>query len=256
MSDYSFARRPKWIVGHLLAAIAVVVFISMGFWQLRRLAERQDFNDLLTGRATAAAHPLAEVVAAHPVDDLELRRVQVTGEYVVAEELILLARSYNGLSGHHVLTPLDLGDGTAIVVDRGWVIIDLDTPGRPEFAPPEGQVTVIGTLRKTETRGSFGPVDPPTGSLERISRVDIERIDQQVAADLLPIYIQLLEQNPAQPDNVPALVPLPTPSEGPHRGYAAQWFLFSGVVVVGYPILLRRTAATKAVNPSTPSSVT
>ncbi|MDJ0954116.1 MAG: SURF1 family protein [Acidimicrobiia bacterium] len=254
MSDYTFARRPKWIVGHVLAAIAVVVFISMGFWQLRRLAERQDFNDLLTSRATAAALPLAEVTAAYSPDELELRRVVTTGEYAAAEEIILLARSYNGVSGHHVLTPLYLVDGTAIVVDRGWVIIDLDTPGDSEFAPPAGQVTVIGTLRNTQTRGSFGPVDPPTGTLERISRVDLDRIDQQVAADLLPVYMQLLEQDPAQPDGIPALVPLPTPSEGPHRGYAAQWFLFSAVVVVGYPILLRRTAATKAGTPSTPSS--
>ena len=244
MSNYAFARRPKWIAGHILAVVAIVVFVSMGFWQLRRLADRQDFNALLTSRAVAEAQPLGAIVDSSFVDaaEVELQRVVATGEYAVGEELMLLARSFNGLSGHHVLTPLYLGDGTAVIVDRGWVNIDQDTPGRSEFAPPAGAVRVEGVLRKTETRGSFGPVDPATGTLERIARVDLERIDQQVDAELLPVYIQLLSQDPPQADDIPAIVGLPTPSEGPHRGYAVQWFLFAGVVVVGYPILLRKTA--------------
>jgi hypothetical protein len=29
-------------------------------------------------------------------------------------------------------------------------------------------------------------------------------------------------------------------SEGPHLGYAAQWFIFSAIAVIGYPLVLRR----------------
>ena len=94
------------------------------------------------------------------------------------------------------------------------------------------------------------------GILERMARVDLIRIDEQVSADLVPVYIQMLKQNPAQPLDVPALVTLPEPSEGPHRGYAVQWFLFSAVVAVGYPILLTRTAASSPELPSKPSSET
>ena len=252
---YAFAVRPKWIVGHLLAVVAIVVFVAMGFWQLRRLADRQAFNELLTERATATARPLVEVMGEFDTqEDLELRSVEITGGYVPAEELILLARSHNGLSGHHVLTPLYLEDGSAVIIDRGWVGIDLDRPGLAEFAPPGGDVTVSGVLRKTETRGSFGPIDPASGTLERVARVDLDRIDQQVAADLLPVYVQLLSQQPEQEGGLPITVPLPAPSEGPHRGYAVQWFLFTGVVIVGYPILLRRTAVASSGTPSRPSS--
>jgi cytochrome oxidase assembly protein ShyY1 len=37
-------------------------------------------------------------------------------------------------------------------------------------------------------------------------------------------------------------VPVPPPelSEGPHLSYAVQWFIFSTIAVVGYPITLRR----------------
>jgi cytochrome oxidase assembly protein ShyY1 len=56
------------------------------------------------------------------------------------------------------------------------------------------------------------------------------------------MYVQLQGQEPAQATDFPALVSLPEPSEGSHLGYAVQWFLFAGVALVSYPILLRRTA--------------
>jgi len=242
--DYGFLLAPRWIVGHIVALVAVIVFVNMGLWQIRRLHERQEFNEIVTTRGSAASQPLSDVLGLFgpDQDDLELRRVVATGTYNASEEVILLARSYNGVSGHHMLTPLELGDGSAVIVDRGWVPIDLNTPGQVESAPPAGSVHVNGVLRKTETRGSFGPVDPPQGTLDQMARVDVTRLDRQTTSTLVPVYIQLTEQTPVQPAGLPQIVPLPEPTEGPHRGYAIQWFLFTAVVVVGYPILLRRTA--------------
>jgi hypothetical protein len=40
------------------------------------------------------------------------------------------------------------------------------------------------------------------------------------------------------------LYPVPPPplSNGPHLSYAIQWFIFSVIALVGYPIVLRRQA--------------
>jgi surfeit locus 1 family protein len=242
--DYSFTRRPKWIAGHIIALLAVVVFVNLGMWQLRRLEERRDFNSLLSSRTAEAEIPLAEALTRYgpSQDSLELRVVTATGTYAPQEEVILLARSYSGVSGHHVVTPLYLEGDRAIMVDRGWVPIDLDEPGLEVFVPPQGPVTVVGVLRKTEVRGSFGPSIPAEGAVTQVARVDLERLDDQIAGDLAPVYVQLLKQDPAQSGDLPRLVPLPEPSEGSHRGYAVQWFLFAAVTLVGYPVLLRRTA--------------
>ena len=40
----------------------------------------------------------------------------------------------------------------------------------------------------------------------------------------------------------PEPVPAPTLDEGPHLSYAVQWFIFTTVAVVGYPLILRRRA--------------
>jgi cytochrome oxidase assembly protein ShyY1 len=35
-------------------------------------------------------------------------------------------------------------------------------------------------------------------------------------------------------------VPPPELDEGPHLSYAVQWFIFSAIAIVGYPLVLRR----------------
>jgi surfeit locus 1 family protein len=221
--------RPRWIVGHLLALVAVVVFVSLGSWQLRRLDEKRDFNASV---ASGLEGPAVWVGAAGPEP---YQRVTATGVYVPDAEALVL-RSRNGVSGHHVLTPFDLGDGTGILVDRGWVPITLDRPGDAAAAPPAGEVVVEGVLWPAQA----GRV--PDALAPVVPRIDPALHDGSVPFELdLSRYVVLLEQSPVQED-LPIAEEPPPLSEGPHLGYAVQWFLFAGVVLVGYPILLRRRA--------------
>ena len=75
-----------------------------------------------------------------------------------------------------------------------------------------------------------------------LTRADVARLDQQVPEDLLPVYVQLLDQRPAVGDDDPEPLGMPELDEGPHLSYAIQWVIFSTVAVVGYPLILRRRA--------------
>jgi surfeit locus 1 family protein len=242
--SFAFLTRPKWIAGHVLALVAIVAFVNLGLWQLRRLDERKQLNRLLEARLTAAPVPWDDLVAQYgdDPDALEYRMVLLDGSYVLDEEVILRSRSYEGMSGHHVLTPLLLDDGTAVVVDRGWVPIDATDPPVAGAEPPTGRVEVIGIIRTTQVRGSFGPVDPPDGVLTRIARVDLARLQQQSSLDLAPVYAELQSQEPPQATDSPIPVPPPEQTERNHLSYAIQWFLFAVVVAIGYPILIFRTS--------------
>ena len=135
-----------------------------------------------------------------------------------------------------------LDDGSAVIVNRGWVPIDVAGPPVPSATPPTTNVTVEGLVRESQVRDGFGPTDPPTGILDRVARVDVERLQQQSSYELVNFYVDLEQQIPAQPRALPAGLEPPELSEGPHLSYAIQWFIFTGLVVVGYPILLYRTA--------------
>jgi cytochrome oxidase assembly protein ShyY1 len=241
--DYSIIRQPVWIIGHIVAMAALISFILLGMWQLGRRNERSDLDVALERRLDQPVVALDSLTdEAGLTSAIEYRQVRVTGTYLAEDEVILQARSHEGRSGHEVLTPLLLDDGTAIVVDRGWVPIDVSGPPVVGAEVPTGPVEITGYLRQTQVRAGLGPVDPPDGTLERIARVDIERLQQQSAVPLREVWLQLATQTPEQAA-LPIAVNAPEPGGGPpHFSYAMQWFAFAAVVGVAYPILMYRTA--------------
>ena len=127
---FSFLRTPRWIAGILIALIAVILFLNLGLWQLRRLDERSALNTTITNRMTATPEDIGDVLAQFGPDPetLEYRRVAVSGTYRLTDEAILQSRSQGGRSGHNALTPLVTTTGEVLVVDRGWVPIDVQGP--------------------------------------------------------------------------------------------------------------------------------
>ena len=79
---YTFLLKPKWIGFHLLCLTAIVVMINLAFWQLRRLDEKQTFNDRVTSHTDADVVPLDGALLQGDADDLIYRRVEATGSYL------------------------------------------------------------------------------------------------------------------------------------------------------------------------------
>ncbi|NLD75839.1 MAG: SURF1 family protein [Acidimicrobiales bacterium] len=247
MSRYRFALSPRWIVSHLFVLALVVAMVSAGLWQLRRLDEKRDRNDVVEARTAQAevdVEGLADPGDFDAAGDLQYRRVRASGEYLADEEVLVRSRSLNGAPGSWVLTPLLLDDGTAVVVNRGWIsnsgaLEAVPTASRAESGPVE----VSGLVRLTETRGRFGAEDPAEGVLTNLARADVARLGQQLDVAVMPFFVQLQVQRPeASSTDPPKPVPAPALDEGPHLSYAVQWFIFTTVAVVGYPLILRRRA--------------
>jgi surfeit locus 1 family protein len=240
--------RGRWLPLTILITLLTALFILLGFWQLQRLGQRRAANVRIVARMKQPALILDG--SALDADAADLRRAEVQGVYDPENEIVLRNRTYNELPGVHVITPLRIaGSDTAILVDRGWIPYEQAAPEqRAVFAPPAGQVTVQGVLRRAqERRNSFTPVDvtpPDGGPLDAWHRVDIPRIQDQTDDPLLPLY---LEEERSSPAVAASGFPRPDPDialdEGPHLFYALQWFAFAIIAAGGFFILYRSRAA-------------
>ena len=230
------------MVSHVLVLALIVVMISLGSWQLRRLEERRDLNALQaerTAAAVVAVDVLAAEIAGGGVESVEYRVVEATGHYRVSDEVAVRNRTLRGFPGVWLLTPLVLADGPALVVNRGWVPQSSSDPSaRPPTPAPDSEVIVRGVVRLSEQRVGLGVADPAGGRLASLARPDIERYAAQLDYTVHPFYLQLNSQDPP-PGDYPLMVALPAPGDGPHLGYAVQWFIFSAIAVIGYPLVLR-----------------
>lgn len=229
---YRFLLTPRWLVASLLALAVTTIFLGLGRWQLSRRAE--DLAARTELEARMAMPPLTLKEVGDPAEAVN-RVLEVSGTYDPSRQLALGLRSRNEIQGQEVLTPLRMADGSAVLVNRGWV-----TTGTPLPLPPAGEVAVSGYIRQGEAPGGLGPNNPGSGTLTVAYRMDLGRLGQQLPYPLLPFYIALQTQDPSPVASDP--VPLPAPAGGrrpPHLAYAIQWFAFAAIVAVGYPLLVR-----------------
>lgn len=235
---YRFLLRPKWIAFTLLLVGLVVLMISLGFWQLRRLDERQQFNALVTSNTSQPLAPLADVLSpGSDISAVEWRPVTATGTYLDGQQVLVVNRSQTGETGRNVVDPLQLSDGSVLLVNRGFASDQVDVP-----PPPTGTVTITGVLRRSEERRLGQPEDASGVVLTEIRRIDIAKLSPQIGAPVQPMYVE------ASVTDSESLAPIasPTLTEGPHLSYAIQWFIFSACVVAGWAFAVRRSAAQRS----------
>lgn len=253
--SYAFARRPKWIVWHVIAVAAVVAMVNLGFWQLRRLDERRTENAKILAREQQAPVDASTLIGPDSppgiVGSLAFRVVTASGEYQAADQVLVRNRTNGGAPGFWVLTPLRGDDGIAFVINRGWIPLPFgEEGGNPaDYAPPTGRITVTGMVQVSQVREGIGIEDPPTGRLATLSRVDVPRLGQQVGYPLAAGYLDLRATEPPSTRPFPSPIPPPELDDGSHLNYAGQWFIFSTLTVITYPLLLRRTARRNALPP-------
>jgi len=177
---------------------------------------------------------------ASPSPDVAYTRITVTGAYDPANIVLVRGRTVDNRVGFEIVTPLRLDDGTAVLVDRGWVP---PAPGGAMAQPtvpatPDGEVTVTGVLKLSESRG--GDVTRAEGRLET-RRIAVPRIAAQLPYPVFGAFVQLDDQVPAAD---PAFVAVPPDRQNDwlNGGYAVQWWLFAGMTLVAYAWLARREA--------------
>jgi surfeit locus 1 family protein len=230
--------RGRWLVLTVLIVLMTIVFLVLGVWQLQRRSQRLAANALITARLNQA--PLNVSGEVLDPDTVDLRRATVKGTFDYDQEIVLRNRTWNELPGVHVLVPLRItGSDEAILVDRGWIPYDAAAPAdRAKFHNSAGEVEVYGVLRLSQTRkGSLSPADPLPSLAHRVDtwhRVDLPKIRQQLPYPLLDVYME----EDVRPGETARVFPKQQPDinldEGPHLGYAIQWFAFALIAVGGY----------------------
>jgi surfeit locus 1 family protein len=225
----------KWILSILAISLAAI-FISLGFWQLRRLSARRQANVLLAARRFT---PEVELDSLPPdTSAAHFRRVPIRGAYDYASEIVFTLRGRNGSPGVNILTPIRrAGTDTAVLVNRGWVYspdgVTIDTkPWR------EGDsVDANGFVEVFPTKGPFEAPNPAhPRSMRRLDRLGMVKLFPYPIAN----YYVVLTDSARTGSGPPRVEPAPL-DEGPHRNYAIQWFSFAAISIGGLVIFLRRT---------------
>ena len=199
-----------YVVGVALCVTAV----QLGLWQTRRAEQK-----IALGAQLAAGERAVpggdEALAA----GAEWTRVRLSGRWLAAKGIFVDNRVHQGRAGYHVVMPLLLNSGQAVLVKRGWVAAGADRSILPSIVSPAGVVTIDGRIRVPEARPYTLAAQAGAGPLWQYLDVAAYR-----AWSGLPVMDVVVEQSSASDDALVRDWPRPDLGVDRHRGYAVQWF--------------------------------
>lgn len=219
-----------WIV--LVATVASMALTArLGVWQLDRADQKVRLQTGLDQRgqmppltATELATGLAPGAA--QVDAQVHRKAVLTGTWLPDFTVHLDNRQMSGRVGFFVLTPLQLPDGSAVMVQRGWRGRDFIDRSRLTPVPtPAGTVEVAGRLARSPAR-----LYEFDGAVEGAIRqnLDLDAYARETGLRLRPV--SLLQESPSPGDGLQRDWPRPAADVHKHYGYAFQWFALCALI--------------------------
>jgi surfeit locus 1 family protein len=233
-----------WMLPTLLVVLGAILCIRLGIWQLDRLEQRRNFNQQVTTMKDLPSLKL-DKDAQGSLKPMEWRSVSAGGSYDFTNQIAIRNQYFNGQLGYHLITPLIVSSSNVVLVDRGWIPFS-ENPSRTDWMQYDepGVVTVTGQIRTGASKPAFGGLEDPivdneTKQLIVWNNLDLEKIEKQLPFPIMDIYIQ---QDQNESDLTPPIPDQPELelTEGPHLGYALQWFTFAIILCIGYPIYVRK----------------
>lgn len=232
-------RRPRLILGWLLALVVIAIFARLGVWQSQRAVEKQTMLDE-AAQVLAARQPVGLEAAADPQRRARYEWASGTGEFADGAQWLLDNQQRDGRVGVRAYRVFVPDQGTPLLVDLGWLPVAGDR-AMPTVERPTGRIALEGLLAPPPSGGialGAGMARESGGWL--MLRVELPAIS---AAAGTPLAARVLRLDPASPLGYTrdlALLPNTLPPEK-HRGYALQWFGLAAAVLLTALILTFRT---------------
>ncbi len=240
----------------MAAAISIAMTVSLGGWQLRRAALKEQLAAQISERNALPALENTALNASHFVaatrDEATWlqRRASLQGRWLHEYTVFLDNRSMQvGGSqrvGFYVATPLAIDAGNRVIwVQRGWVPRDFLDRSKLPVLSEDGQLVIVqGRLianvskafeMKSDARDSVAaPSESQTSASSRPSRIwQNLPILSLGSNELLPMAV--LQTAPeVEKDMLLRAWPAADSGMAKHYGYAFQWFALSALISVLY----------------------
>ena len=217
----------------IVFACLLALLLRLGFWQLNRADEKQEFLANQQEKMHRQALPIGKLLADN--NDLRYRRTVLEGHYDVRHQFLIDNQIQAGKVGYFVLTPFILDtEQKVVLVNRGWVLMNKDRSLLPDvtFTPPTGKLTIAGVLNHFPEVGLVleGADEPGKGWPSVVQIINRQKITEKLQRPLFDFQLQLAaeqEYGYVREWQIHTRIP---PEK--HRAYAFQWFALAATLTL------------------------
>ena len=213
--------RPR-LLPTVATVAGIALFVSAGHWQQGRMEQKQTLRAQFD-----AAVAMAPAALPHDASDWSAwryRPVAAEGVFDASKQILIDNKVNLGRAGYHVVTPLVLRDGRAVLVDRGWIAAGETRAQLPAAPPPTGDVIVRGRVNIPTSNYVELSREAPAGVVWE--NLDPSRFAARTGLSVLPIVVEQTAPTGAA-DKLVRNWPAPDFGIEKHRIYMMQWYLFA-----------------------------
>lgn len=190
--------------------VGIIILVSLGNWQIRRLGWKQEVLAQIEARIDAVPVTIPNDIV--PDADRYLA-VRASGR-ITNQELHVLASSKQTGAIYRVISAFEMADGRRVMLDRGWI-----KPSEKEVVRDEVDAMVVGNLHWPDEVDSYTPENDIEGNIWFARDVDT----MAAALNTAPILIVARETS----ETGQSLTPMPVTTTGipnDHLQYAVTWY--------------------------------
>ena len=213
----------RWTTWFLVAVVFAAACVVLANWQLDRRDQAVSKIERMVQNYDKPAIGLQDIrgLSIAEVTSVEWTPVEVTGSYLVSEEILIRNRPIAGQPGFLQVIPFLLTTGETVLIERGWIPADSDLAPATVMTPTVSEKAITARVR-------LGELTPNRESPQGFATsLHLESLDELVASDLeKAFYLRLISETPGEP-STPQPLGKPLLDEGNHLSYAVQWILFA-----------------------------
>ena len=213
----------RWLSWFLFASLFAAACVGLANWQFDRrdqaVSKIQRMVDNFDKPAIAF-----DAISDLNLDDvtlLEWSPVEVSGNYLTDQELLVRNRPIAGQPGFIQLVPFQLASGEVVIIERGWIPANSELAPATKMTPSNQSKSLVARVRLSELTPNR---DSPEGFA---TSIHIESLEKTLGTTLeKQFYLRLVSELPGEASS-PQPISKPALDEGNHLSYAVQWILFA-----------------------------
>lgn len=217
----------------IMLALMLAILISLGVWQVQRLAWKEALIARMDAQTKAAPAALPSAAVADPAE-WEYRRARVEGKFDPKHIFWVRPRTENGVVGAHMLVWLKRrGWQPPVLINRGFV----PDSKVAEMTVPEGMVALEGVVQIPH-KSYFTPDNNPAKN--DWYWADIPAMAEAAGYDgAMPMLVTL----PPVQGSYPSGFAVTAHIRNNHLQYALFWFSMAAILLVVFTLSQREKPA-------------
>jgi len=214
----------KIYIFNIFVFFFIILFCSLGSWQLYRLQWKQDLISQINSGLNSKPIEYTNQITKN------YQRVKASGRYDFSNQIYLYSLNDKGQPGYDVITPFLIPNKKNILVNRGWIKKEFKYSDKINY----NSKNIQGLMREVSKGNIFTPENDIENNIWFL--IDLDEINNLTGLKFNKLILYLEDNEITAPNPKKITIDLPNN----HLKYAITWYAIS-VSIFFYYLYFRRT---------------